>query len=144
MTAHTPNVTLQIYWQRGWGTWKQSLHENLSTFNLYVCSGGLGVQLKRGSDPKQDLELQTVCPWHLHSSPSCHVEERSGSHPRRKGGKEGGGERKEKTVSRGPISPERRGWAGEPLDRPSDESLAREQERAAGTARGEMLGVRLG
>ena len=36
------------------------------------------------------------------------------------------------------------GWAGEHLAGTSDENLAWEQKRAAGTVRGEMLGVGVG
>ena len=58
MTSHTPNVILQIYWQRGWGIWKQGLHENLSTFNLYMCSVGLGAQLKGVLIPSRTLNFR--------------------------------------------------------------------------------------
>lgn len=149
MTSHTPNVILQIYWQRGWGIWKQGLHENLSTFNLYMCSVGLGAQLKGALIPSRTLNFR-LSVLGTHTAPQM-PHGRKVWQPPEKEGREGGrwGEKREDS-EQGPDFPraaafqKRWGWAGEHLDRPSDESLTQEQERAARTSRGEMLGVGLG
>ena len=125
------------------------MHENLSTFNLYVCSVGLEAQLKGALTPSRTLNFRLSVLGTHPAPPAAPWKKGLAATREGKKGRREVGEKREDS-EQGPDFPraaafqKRWGWAGEHPDRPSDESLTRKQEGAARTARGEMLGVGLG
>ena len=106
------------------------MHENLSTFNLYVCSVGLEVQLKGALTPSRTLNFRLSVLGTHPAPPAAPWKKGLAATREGKKGRREVGEKREDS-EQGPDFPraaafqKRWGWAGEHLDRPSDESLTR-------------------